>query len=81
MGELYPAEPTTNVMMGGIGVSNSNGIYANSINPALLARNHYTVFEVGVNTELKTLQDYRQKQQVFGGNYESLQLTLPNSNR
>ena len=81
MGELYPAEPATNVMMGGIGVSNSNGIYANSINPALLARNHYTVFEVGVNTELKTLQDYRQKQQVFGGNYESLQLTLPISNR
>lgn len=81
MGELYPAEPATNMMMGGIGVSNSNGIYANTINPALLARNHYTVFEVGVNTELKTLQDYRQKQQVFGGNYESLQLTLPVSNR
>lgn len=81
MGELYPAEPATNMMMGGIGVSNSNGIYSNSINPALLARNHYTVFEVGVNTEFKTLQDYRQKQQVFGGNYESLQLTLPVSNR
>jgi hypothetical protein len=81
MGELYPLEPATNVMMGGIGVSNSNGIYANAINPALLARNHYTVFEVGVNTELKTLQDYRQKQQVFGGNYESLKLTLPISNR
>jgi len=81
MGELYPLEPATNVMMGGIGVSNSNGIYANGINPALLARNHYTVFEVGVNTELKTLQDYRQKQQVFGGNYESLKLTLPISNR
>jgi hypothetical protein len=81
MGELYPAEPATNMMMGGIGVSNSNGIYANAINPALLARNHYTVFEVGVNTELKTLQDYRQQQQVFGGNYESLQLTLPISNR
>ena len=81
MGELYPAEPATNMMMGGIGASNSNGIYANVINPALLARNHYTVFEVGVNTELKTLQDYRQQQQVFGGNYESLQLTLPISNR
>jgi hypothetical protein len=68
MGELYSPETPSNSMMGGIGVSNSNGIYSNQINPALLARNHYTMFEVGVNTELKNMQDYRQRQQSFGGN-------------
>lgn len=77
MGELYTPEAATNSMMGGIGVSNSNGIYTNVLNPALLARNHYTVFEVGVHGESKALQDYRQKQQVYGGNYQSLNLTLP----
>ena len=81
MGEIQTGENATQMMMGGIGVSNSNGIYTNTVNPALLARNRYTNLEVGVNTEYKTLQDYRQQQKVFGGNYQSLNLTLPISNR
>ncbi|MEY2636173.1 MAG: hypothetical protein RLZZ197_649 [Bacteroidota bacterium] len=81
MGEIQSSNNATQMMMGGIGVSNSNGIYTNTVNPALLARNRYTNLEVGVNTEYKTLQDYRQQQKVFGGNYQSLNLTLPISNR
>ncbi|RXK49762.1 hypothetical protein ESB04_06200 [Aquirufa rosea] len=81
MGELDEGGSPTSAMMGGLGVSNSNGIYTNMLNPALLARNRYTVFEVGVKTELKDLQDTRQRQQVFGGNYHSLNLTLPISSR
>ena len=81
MGEIQSGDNATQMMMGGIGVSNSNGIYANMVNPALLARNRYTNFEVGVNTEYKTLQDYRQQQKIFGGNYQSLNLTLPVSSR
>ncbi|MHA8101600.1 hypothetical protein PQG46_07155 [Aquirufa nivalisilvae] len=81
MGELDEGGSASNAMMGGLGVSNSNGIYANVINPALLARNRYTVFEVGAKAELKELQDTRQHQQIFGGNYHSLNLTLPISSR
>ncbi|MEN9960746.1 MAG: hypothetical protein RL045_998 [Bacteroidota bacterium] len=81
MGEIQTGDNVTQMMMGGIGVSNSNGIYTNTVNPALLARNRYTNLEVGVNTEYKTLQEYRQQQKVFGGNYQSLNLTLPISNR
>jgi hypothetical protein len=81
MGEIYPAETPSNAMMGGIGISNSNGIYSNQMNPALLARNRYTVLEAGINAELKNMQDYRQRQQVLGGNYQSFNLTLPMSNR
>lgn len=77
MGELYTPETPSNSMMGGIGVSNSNGIYSNQINPALLVRNHYTMFEAGINVELKDMQDYRQRQQVLGGNYQSVNLTVP----
>jgi hypothetical protein len=81
MGEIQSGDNATQMMMGGIGVSNSNGIYANMVNPALLARNRYTNLEVGVNTEYKTLQDYRQQQKIFGGNYQSLNLTLPINSR
>ncbi|MFD3407206.1 hypothetical protein SKC37_00935 [Aquirufa sp. HETE-83D] len=81
MGEIQKSENVTQMMMGGIGVSNSNGIYTNVVNPALLARNRWTNLEVGVNTEYKTLQDYRQQQKVFGGNYQSLNLTLPITDR
>lgn len=81
MGELDEGGSPSNAMMGGLGVSTSNGIYANVINPALLARNRYTVFEVGAKAELKELQDTRQHQQIFGGNYHSLNLTLPISSR
>ena len=81
MGEIQGSENATQMMMGGIGVSNSNGIYSNMVNPALLARNRWTNLEVGVNTEYKTLQDYRQQQKVFGGNYQSLNLTLPVTSR
>jgi hypothetical protein len=35
------------------------------------------MFEVGINTELKNMQDYRQRQQVLGGNYQSVNLTVP----
>jgi hypothetical protein len=81
MGEIQGSENATQMMMGGIGVSNSNGIYTNVVNPALLARNRWTNLEVGINTEYKTLQDTRQKQRVFGGNYQSLNLTLPVNSR
>lgn len=81
MGEIQKSENVTQMMMGGIGVSNSNGIYTNVVNPALLARNRWTNLEVGINTEYKTLQDYRQQQKVFGGNYQSLNLTLPITDR
>jgi hypothetical protein len=74
MGEIQTGDNASQMMMGGIGVSNSNGIYSNLVNPALLARNRYTNLEVGVNTEYKTLQDYRQQQKIFGGNYQSLNL-------
>ena len=81
MGELDEGHSASNAMMSGLGVSNSNGIYSSVINPALLARNRYTSFEVGLSTEYKNLRDNRQRQSVFGGNYQSLNLTLPASAR
>ena len=49
IGEVYTGGTAVQSAMGGLGVANSNGIYINTLNPALLARNRYTVFEMGVN--------------------------------
>lgn len=81
MGELNQTAGASLDMMGGLGVATSNAIYTNMVNPALLARNRYTVFEVGAKTTFKVMQDLRQKQRSFGGNYEYLSLAFPVSNR
>jgi len=81
LGEVDQNVAPSQVGMGGIGVATSNGIYINTQNPALLARNRYTVFEAGANVERKTMQDLRQSQRLFGGNYKYLAISLPVSSR
>ena len=81
MGEVDQNIAPSQLAMGGIGIATSNGIYVNTQNPALLARNRYTAFEAGVYMELKSMQDARQKQQLLGGNYKYVMLSLPVSNR
>lgn len=68
-------------MMGGLGVAASNGIYSNLINPALLARNPFTVFETSIGATIKNFQNARQRSQAFGGNYDYLNLNIPVSKR
>ena len=81
LGDQNSGATVNNVMMGGLGVANANGIYANVNNPALLARNRYVVFEVGANGTFKSIQDRNQRQSTFGGNYNSLTLALPLSSK
>jgi long-subunit fatty acid transport protein len=63
--------------MGGVGVSHANGIYINHINPALLVRNRITIFDVGVNGQLKRLQTNNSSQKDFGGNLGYLSYAFP----
>jgi hypothetical protein len=81
IGEVYTGGTSVNSMMGGLGVANSNGIYINTLNPALLARNRYTVFEMGVNMEGKIMQNNRQQSNTFGGTVGPIMLALPASPR
>ncbi|MES2516607.1 MAG: hypothetical protein V4585_00785 [Bacteroidota bacterium] len=79
IGEVYTGGTSINSMMGGLGVANSNGIYINTLNPALLARNRYTVFEMGVNTEFKSMQNDRQRSNTYNGTLGPVMLALPAS--
>ena len=79
VGEVYTGGTSINAMMGGLGVANSNGIYINTLNPALLARNRYTVFEMGANTEAKSMQNARQRSNTYNGTVGTIMLALPTS--
>ncbi|MCK8494361.1 MULTISPECIES: outer membrane protein transport protein [Spirosoma] len=86
IGELYPTGNVTNIGMGGIGISNSSPFYLNLQNPALLgSRPPYTVFEVGLLGESRTLSqnvsNQTQVQRNFGGNLGYLALAFPASSR
>lgn len=81
VGEVYTGGTAINSMMGGLGVANSNGIYINTLNPALLARNRYTVFEMGANTEAKSMQNARQRSNTYNGTIGPIMLALPASPR
>ena len=57
LGDLNSAAFTTNIGMGGIGVSNGQGWYLNNVNPALLTKNIFTVLEAGMVYESRSLEN------------------------
>jgi hypothetical protein len=86
LGELIPPANVANLGMGGVGVSYASPFYLNSQNPALLARrSQFTIFEVGLLGQQKTISQLRrneqQTQRDFGGNLSYLALAFPLSSR
>ena len=86
LGELYSEANVTNMGMGGIGISYASPFYLNLQNPALLARRtRFTVFEVGLMGQSKTLfQNLNggvQSQRNSGGNLGYLALAFPANSR
>ncbi|UFH51860.1 OmpP1/FadL family transporter [Spirosoma sp. KNUC1025] len=86
IGELYSPGNVTNIGMGGVGISNASSFYLNLQNPALLARRtRFTVFEVGLIGETKSLSQYitnsLQSQRATAGNLGYLALAFPANSR
>ncbi|GAB3336319.1 membrane protein [Larkinella ripae] len=78
IGEIYGSSNITNLGMGGLGTAYANSFFLNSVNPALLVRNRYTLFEVGLLGQSKQIADNRgQNQQDFGANLSYLTFTFP----
>jgi hypothetical protein len=79
VGEVFSGGNAVNAMSGGLGIASSNGLYINTINPAMLVRNRYTVFEMGVNTEFKSMQNDAQRSNTYSGRLNPVFLALPAS--
>jgi hypothetical protein len=81
VGEPYSDAFSTNQGMGGAGVSTSNGIHINNLNPALWVRNRYTTFEFGAIGQYKEIKSSTASQRDFGANLGYLALSLPAGKR
>jgi long-subunit fatty acid transport protein len=77
IGDINNSAFVPNLAMGSAGASHANGIYINHLNPALLVRNRITIFDVGVNGQLKRLQTSNSSQKDFGGNLGYLAYAFP----
>ncbi len=77
IGELYSAAYAPNNATGDAGVSSANGFYINSLNPALLFRNRFTTFDVGISGQYKVMANQTQSQKEFAGNLGYIALSFP----
>ncbi len=67
--------------MGGVGVSAGNSYQANTANPALLYYNSTTVFDLGINTQLKKIKNSTTSQVDGNGNIGYVTIGVPISKR
>ncbi|MFN8357113.1 MAG: hypothetical protein U0Y10_21845 [Spirosomataceae bacterium] len=81
IGEQNSGAFAPNLSMGGAGVASANGIYINNLNPALLAWNRFTTFEVGMIGQSKTITESSKTQQTFGANLHYIALSFPVATR
>jgi hypothetical protein len=77
IGERLPVAFGENQAMAGAGVASSMGLYVNNINPALLARNKYTVLSMGMIGQMKGIRTNTQTQRSFAMNLNYLNLAFP----
>lgn len=70
-----------NAGMANTGISAGNSYQVNTINPALLYYNSITSFDIGVNGQLKKLENKDRSQVDGNANLSSLTLALPLSKR
>ncbi|WP_247234416.1 hypothetical protein [Telluribacter sp. SYSU D00476] len=77
LGESYSDAFAASQSMGEAGVSVSNGIHINNLNPALWVRNRYTTFEFGTIGQYKQLAAPTATQRDLGANLAYLAIAFP----
>jgi hypothetical protein len=77
IGDLTPAYHTSQLGMGGMGVSWLTQTQINLQNPALLVYNRFTTFDVGIIGEYKSLSDQRIQRTDFAGNLSYIAMSFP----
>src|SRR5688572_12697705 len=77
IGEAYGNSLINNQGAGGIGVAHPQIWYLNNQNPALLVFNPYTVFEVGMLYESRTVKADSLNEKNTGGNLNYLAVAFP----
>ncbi len=82
IGDMVHPTNVNSLGMGGIGLSFTNQLNVNTLNPALLSRNNTnTIFDAGSIFERKILTNNKGQQRDFGGNLSYMAFVFPLSKR
>lgn len=81
IGDLIVQGVGRNQMMGGLGVSSSNALFINNVNPALLARTNNVIFNIGLGSSSKFLKTSTQGQNSTNINLDMVNMSFPISKR
>ncbi len=77
IGDLNDMSLSNNDAMGGIGIASPSVWHINNMNPALLVYNSFTVFEIGVEAENRTVSNDFNSVKVGSGGFKYLTFAFP----
>lgn len=83
VGEVDEPTSAANMAMGGTGLTTTSGFFVPTLNPALLVKNRvlggyrYVGLNIGMNGNLKTIQNATTAQQDFGMNLSNISVAFP----
>ncbi|RFS16824.1 hypothetical protein [Emticicia sp. C21] len=63
--------------MGGTGLTFGNGIYVNTLNPAMLVKTRFVAFNTGIRGQYRTISDGTNSQTDFGANLSHIMMAFP----
>ena len=77
VGDISQAGYSYNRGMAGVGVSNASLFFINNVNPAMLQRNKYVVYEVGMESQTRSLSSDNETQTNGDLTLDYLALSIP----
>lgn len=63
--------------MGGTGLTFGNGIYVNTLNPAMLVKTRFVAFSTGIRSQYRAITDGTNGQTDFGANLSHIMMAFP----
>jgi hypothetical protein len=77
IGDIQSPALIHNIGMGGVGLSQPQNLYLNTMNPALLPFNNFTVMSLGLSADVKTIHSENASTKSVGGGLNYLAFGFP----
>jgi len=77
VGDILPTGSIANDAMGGTGLTFGNGIYVNTLNPAMLVKTRFVAFSTGLRSQYRKISDGTNTQTDFGANLSHIMMAFP----
>jgi hypothetical protein len=77
IGDITSSGAIPSDAMGGTGLTFGNGIYVNTLNPAMLVKTRFVAFSTGMRGQYRTISDGTNAQTDFGLNLSHIMMAFP----